>query len=164
MSAPLPPTAHVPVERASGRPVRRISVRTGRSRTRKTKISRLTTIWESRTAKWDCWKKPSANSRRSPVPRTRGRRFVMPCNAARCWAWRSWRRDSRPSPRSGTNARSRRRDSIRNPFSRCGMIWELRRSWPAKRAAAFQSFSQVYAMNIDYRDVSERIALLGKAR
>jgi pilus assembly protein FimV len=30
--------------------------------------------------------------------------------------------------------------------------------------AAFKSFSQVYAMNIDYRDVSERIALLGKAR
>jgi tetratricopeptide (TPR) repeat protein len=30
--------------------------------------------------------------------------------------------------------------------------------------AAFSSFSQVYAMNIDYRDVSERIALLGKAR
>jgi tetratricopeptide (TPR) repeat protein len=30
--------------------------------------------------------------------------------------------------------------------------------------AAFHSFSQVYAMNIDYRDVSERIALLGKAR
>jgi tetratricopeptide (TPR) repeat protein len=30
--------------------------------------------------------------------------------------------------------------------------------------AAFGSFSQVYAMNIDYRDVSERIALLGKAR
>jgi tetratricopeptide (TPR) repeat protein len=32
------------------------------------------------------------------------------------------------------------------------------------RAAAYASFSQVYAMNIDYRDVSERIALLGKAR
>jgi pilus assembly protein FimV len=32
------------------------------------------------------------------------------------------------------------------------------------RAAAYSSFSQVYAMNIDYRDVSERIALLGKAR
>ncbi|HVA93567.1 MAG TPA: tetratricopeptide repeat protein [Candidatus Dormibacteraeota bacterium] len=32
------------------------------------------------------------------------------------------------------------------------------------QAAAFNSFSQVYAMNIDYRDVSERIALLGKAR
>jgi tetratricopeptide (TPR) repeat protein len=31
-------------------------------------------------------------------------------------------------------------------------------------SAAFHSFSQVYAMNIDYRDVSERIALLGKAR
>jgi pilus assembly protein FimV len=30
--------------------------------------------------------------------------------------------------------------------------------------AAYESFSQVYAMNIDYRDVSERIALLGKAR
>ncbi len=30
--------------------------------------------------------------------------------------------------------------------------------------AAFSSFSQVYAMNIDYRDVSERIALLAKAR
>ena len=30
--------------------------------------------------------------------------------------------------------------------------------------AAYNSFSQVYAMNIDYRDVSERIALLGKAR
>jgi tetratricopeptide (TPR) repeat protein len=30
--------------------------------------------------------------------------------------------------------------------------------------AAFSSFSQVYAMNIDYRDVAERIALLGKAR
>jgi tetratricopeptide (TPR) repeat protein len=30
--------------------------------------------------------------------------------------------------------------------------------------AAYTSFSQVYAMNIDYRDVSERIALLGKAR
>jgi len=30
--------------------------------------------------------------------------------------------------------------------------------------AAFRSFSQVYAMNIDYRDVSERIALLGKTR
>jgi tetratricopeptide (TPR) repeat protein len=30
--------------------------------------------------------------------------------------------------------------------------------------AAYHSFSQVYAMNIDYRDVSERIALLGKAR
>jgi len=29
--------------------------------------------------------------------------------------------------------------------------------------AAFNSFSQVYAMNIDYRDVSERITLLGKA-
>jgi pilus assembly protein FimV len=32
------------------------------------------------------------------------------------------------------------------------------------KAAAVKSFSQVYAMNIDYRDVSERIALLGKAR
>ena len=31
-------------------------------------------------------------------------------------------------------------------------------------AAAFRTFSQVYAMNIDYRDVSERIALLGKSR
>jgi pilus assembly protein FimV len=30
--------------------------------------------------------------------------------------------------------------------------------------SAFRSFSQVYAMNIDYRDVSERIALLGKTR
>jgi tetratricopeptide (TPR) repeat protein len=30
--------------------------------------------------------------------------------------------------------------------------------------AAINSFSQVYALNIDYRDVSERIALLGKAR
>jgi len=30
--------------------------------------------------------------------------------------------------------------------------------------AAFNTFSQVYAINIDYRDVSERIALLGKAR
>ncbi len=30
--------------------------------------------------------------------------------------------------------------------------------------AAYSSFSQVYAMNIDYRDVSERIALLGKGR
>jgi tetratricopeptide (TPR) repeat protein len=30
--------------------------------------------------------------------------------------------------------------------------------------AAYASFAQVYAMNIDYRDVSERIALLGKAR
>jgi hypothetical protein len=31
-------------------------------------------------------------------------------------------------------------------------------------AAAAKSFSQVYAMNIDYRDVSERIGLLGKTR
>jgi tetratricopeptide (TPR) repeat protein len=31
-------------------------------------------------------------------------------------------------------------------------------------AAAVKSFSQVYAMNIDYRDVAERISLLGKAR
>ncbi len=31
-------------------------------------------------------------------------------------------------------------------------------------AAALQSFSQVYAMNIDYRDVAERIAALGKGR
>jgi tetratricopeptide (TPR) repeat protein len=30
--------------------------------------------------------------------------------------------------------------------------------------AAFNSFSQVYALNIDYRDVSERIAVLGKTR
>jgi pilus assembly protein FimV len=30
--------------------------------------------------------------------------------------------------------------------------------------AAFSSFSQVYAMNIDYRDVAERISLLGKAK
>ena len=30
--------------------------------------------------------------------------------------------------------------------------------------AAFTSFSQVYAMNIDYRDVAERISLLGKAK
>ena len=33
-----------------------------------------------------------------------------------------------------------------------------------ERSAAFKSFSQVYAINIDYRDVSERIALLGKPR
>jgi tetratricopeptide (TPR) repeat protein len=33
-----------------------------------------------------------------------------------------------------------------------------------ERTAAYHSFSQVYAMNIDYRDVSERIALLGKGR
>ena len=33
-----------------------------------------------------------------------------------------------------------------------------------ERTAAYNSFSQVYAMNIDYRDVSERIALLGKGR
>jgi tetratricopeptide (TPR) repeat protein len=33
-----------------------------------------------------------------------------------------------------------------------------------EHSAAYNSFSQVYAMNIDYRDVSERIALLGKAR
>jgi tetratricopeptide (TPR) repeat protein len=32
------------------------------------------------------------------------------------------------------------------------------------KAAAVKSFSQVYAMNIDYRDVSERISQLGKAR
>jgi tetratricopeptide (TPR) repeat protein len=32
------------------------------------------------------------------------------------------------------------------------------------KQGAYTSFSQVYAMNIDYRDVSERIALLGKAR
>jgi len=32
------------------------------------------------------------------------------------------------------------------------------------KAAAIKSFSQVYAMNIDYRDVSERINLLGKTR
>jgi tetratricopeptide (TPR) repeat protein len=32
-----------------------------------------------------------------------------------------------------------------------------------EHAAAYASFSQVYALNIDYRDVSERIALLGKA-
>jgi pilus assembly protein FimV len=32
------------------------------------------------------------------------------------------------------------------------------------KQAAYNSFSQVYAMNIDYRDVSDRIALLGKAR
>jgi tetratricopeptide (TPR) repeat protein len=32
------------------------------------------------------------------------------------------------------------------------------------KAAAVKSFSQVYAMNIDYRDVSERINLLGKTR
>ena len=31
-------------------------------------------------------------------------------------------------------------------------------------AAALKTFSQVYAMNIDYRDVAERIALLGKRR
>jgi hypothetical protein len=30
------------------------------------------------------------------------------------------------------------------------------------QAAALKSFSQVYGMNIDYRDVAERIALLGK--
>ncbi len=32
------------------------------------------------------------------------------------------------------------------------------------RAGAYASFSQVYAMNIDYRDVSERVSLLGKAQ
>jgi tetratricopeptide (TPR) repeat protein len=32
------------------------------------------------------------------------------------------------------------------------------------KAAAVKSFSQVYAMNIDYRDVSERISQLGKTR
>ena len=32
------------------------------------------------------------------------------------------------------------------------------------KAGAVKSFSQVYAINIDYRDVSERINLLGKAR
>ena len=32
-----------------------------------------------------------------------------------------------------------------------------------EKSAAFRTFSQVYAMNIDYRDVSERIARLGKA-
>jgi pilus assembly protein FimV len=32
------------------------------------------------------------------------------------------------------------------------------------KAGAVKSFSQVYAMNIDYRDVSERINLLGKTR
>jgi tetratricopeptide (TPR) repeat protein len=32
------------------------------------------------------------------------------------------------------------------------------------KAGAVKSFSQVYAMNIDYRDVSERISMLGKAR
>ena len=31
-------------------------------------------------------------------------------------------------------------------------------------SAAYRSFSQVYAMNIDYRDVAERVAALGKAR
>jgi hypothetical protein len=30
--------------------------------------------------------------------------------------------------------------------------------------AAFNTFSQVYAMSIDYRDVSERIATIAKAR
>jgi hypothetical protein len=32
------------------------------------------------------------------------------------------------------------------------------------KTGAVKSFSQVYAMNIDYRDVSERISMLGKAR
>jgi tetratricopeptide (TPR) repeat protein len=41
-----------------------------------------------------------------------------------------------------------------------GMAQEL----AGETSAAFKTFSQVYAMNIDYRDVSERIALLGKTR
>jgi tetratricopeptide (TPR) repeat protein len=41
-----------------------------------------------------------------------------------------------------------------------GMAQEL----AGDKSAAFRTFSQVYAMNIDYRDVSERIALLGKTR
>ena len=32
------------------------------------------------------------------------------------------------------------------------------------QTAALKSFSQVYAMNIDYRDVADRIAMLEKSR
>ena len=131
---------------------------------RKTKTSRPITTWESPTEKWDCSRKPSANSKKWPARRTKGLLSVMPCNVVRCWAWHLWRKGSRPLRPSGTNELSKTpgldQESILALRYDLGVAQEL----AGDTHAAFSSFSQVYAMNIDYRDVSERIALLGKAR
>ena len=132
--------------------------------TRKTKISRRTTIWGSPTAKWACWKKPSANSRKVRQSADKGPafRYAMQCSTLLGLAFMEkgqpaiaaiWYERALKTP--GLD-----QESILALRYDLGVAQEL----AGETGAAFKSFSQVYAMNIDYRDVSERIALLGKTR
>ncbi len=70
----------------------------------RTKTSKRTTTWASRSVKWGSSRKPSASSRKSPKPLIAAAPSATPCSAAHFSAWRSWRKASRPSRRSGMNA------------------------------------------------------------
>jgi len=77
---------------------------------------------------------PSASSKKLPKPTSAGALSATPCNAARFSGWPSWKRASRPSPRSGTSARCRPPAMIRKARLPCGMIW----AWLRNRRASLK--------------------------
>ena len=106
----------------------------------------------------------AARNLSKPKDKRRVFRYAMQCYTLLGLAFME-KGEASPFPRPcGTRALWRPPDLIRTPSSLCGMIWVLRRSWLATKRPARKSFSQVYGMNIDYRDVAERLAALGKGR
>src|SRR6266568_3909345 len=102
---------------------------------RKTKTSKRTTTWASRFVRWGSSRKPSASFRKSPKPAI-----------AAIWYERALRTPGN------------------DPESTLALRYDLgvAQESAGEPEAALKSFSQVYAMNIDYRDVAERIAALQK--
>ncbi len=90
--------------------------------------------WVSRFVRWGSSRRPSASSKKLPKPTSAGALSATPCNAARFSGWPSWKRASRPSPRSGTSARCRPPAMIRKARSPCGMIW----AWLRNRRASLK--------------------------
>ena len=97
-----------------------------------------------------------------PRPTSAGRPFRYAMQCCTPSAWRLWRRASRPSLPSGTSVQPLTPGV--EPESILALRYDLgiAQESAGEPEAALKSFSKVYAMNIDYRDVAERIAALQK--
>ena len=142
-----PPATRKPTSRTCSGSSRRVSPRTSRTRT-----TRATTTSVSRSRRWDC------STRRSPSSRRRCVHRAIACPPTKRSGSASWRRSSIRWPRRFSGAhctsRERRDDKLVGVLYLLGRCAEER----GQRDAAVEYYQRVFVVDIQFRDVGERLA------